>query len=176
MKIYLGPALLLATVTSLSLYEPANAQGCRFLLDSCDPRGTPRQAPSPRAPTPNRESMESLVECCLAYCPQGQDCERTQSDHDIYPGVTARDREQKSTPLRRLPMPLQGTVQCRDVGNQIKGQRDATIISIAGSRTKRIIRNTQASFPVPLPVLSTAHGKCQRELHQIARLPDLKSA
>jgi putative transposase len=38
------------------------------------------------------------------------------------------------------------------------------------------ISASPASFPVPLPVLSTAHGKCQREVHQIARLPDLQSA
>jgi hypothetical protein len=44
------------------------------------------------------------------------------------------------------------------------------------SATKRIIRNTQASSPVPLPVLTTAHRKCQREVHQIVRLPDLRSA
>jgi hypothetical protein len=32
------------------------------------------------------------------------------------------------------------------------------------------------AFPVPLAVLSAAHGKCQREVHQIARLRDLQSA
>jgi hypothetical protein len=63
-------SVLLLGAAVLCMPGTGQAQGCRFLLDNCDQPEQPKPVPPQQqpAPAPPNESIEKLVECCLAYC------------------------------------------------------------------------------------------------------------
>jgi hypothetical protein len=67
MKKRLSSAIVILALGHSLAIENASAQNCRFLLDGCDQRSPP-EIPAGPPPPPEKDSMQELVECCLAYC------------------------------------------------------------------------------------------------------------